>query len=592
MAEDTKKDVDIQTKIRNWWTTAYAFWDVVNQESVEDLNYYLGGKRQWKAEDLEKLETQQRPALTYNYLLSMINVVSGYQRQNRQDIKAFNRKGGSKIAAEVLTEGFKHIADNCNGIYEQSYQFMLGLIMNRSFLVLDKTYDYDIVNGDVTYKNFSPLRVFPDPNFETYGMQDAEYQFLTSWVPMSKIKMLYPDLREELESATFENEDVQKYGEGDKYLSGDGSPITEIEKYRYRIKRCFYKEFELKRFLIGKTSGRIQEVSKVPKKVLDEQLKGKESSIFYLERVLPVMRMREYVGELELKYIEKPYGGITCYPIVPYFAYKVENNYFSLINQVKQPQEEVNKRISQSLHHLNQSVNTGFIIDDNALTPDMKKRMENFGAQPGVNIFKKAGSVLERIQPAPLSMGHVNLAEMNIQSIREISGVIHAMQGLKSQSQESGVLADIKRTQGLVTTEVLFDNLSQTQKILGDTMIQFIQRSNSYSREELLRLVRETTESPELKKMKEDAVDQVLNDLSMGRYNTVVSTSPNAVTTRMKNFSEMIGVLKMGFPIPPRILVKASDWPFKEEIIQHMDEQMQSQAQNPDRPQPEVANER
>ncbi len=72
------------------------------------------------------------------------------------------------------------------------------------------------------------------------------------------------------------------------------------------------------------------------------------------------------------------------------------------------PQQEVNKRRSQALHNLNQTANSGFKV---------KKVLNNYdghlakhGSTPGVVLDEsKAGGKIERIEPAPLSEGHITL---------------------------------------------------------------------------------------------------------------------------------------------------------------------------------------
>jgi hypothetical protein len=46
---------------------------------------------------MEKLQQEKRPALTINLVLPIINLLSGIQRQGRQDITVVARKGGGKL---------------------------------------------------------------------------------------------------------------------------------------------------------------------------------------------------------------------------------------------------------------------------------------------------------------------------------------------------------------------------------------------------------------------------------------------------------------------------------------------------------------
>jgi hypothetical protein len=74
-------------------------------------------------------------------------------------------------------------------------------------------------------------------------------------------------------------------------------------------------------------------------------------------------------------------------------------------------------------------------------------------------------------------------------------------------------------------------------------------------------------------------IDKVLNDLSVGRYGTVVTTSVQTPTVRFANYMALLEAIKMGVPIPPDLLAEASDWPMKEKIVKGIQANMQAQAQ-------------
>ncbi|MHC4773353.1 MAG: portal protein, partial [Planctomycetota bacterium] len=65
----------------------------------EGFRFYTGD--QWSAADMEKLQQEKRPALTINLVLPIINLLSGIQRQGRQDITVVARKGGYGKLASV-----------------------------------------------------------------------------------------------------------------------------------------------------------------------------------------------------------------------------------------------------------------------------------------------------------------------------------------------------------------------------------------------------------------------------------------------------------------------------------------------------------
>ncbi len=80
------------TMVREYWKHADEGLRDEFARMHEGFRFYTGD--QWSTADLEKLQSEKRPALTINLVLPIINLLSGIQRQGRQDITVVARKGG------------------------------------------------------------------------------------------------------------------------------------------------------------------------------------------------------------------------------------------------------------------------------------------------------------------------------------------------------------------------------------------------------------------------------------------------------------------------------------------------------------------
>ena len=96
--------------------------------------FYVGD--QWDAADIAKLDKEKRPHLTINLVLPIINLLSGIQRQGRQDITVVARKGGYKWLAEVFTEVLGHCLDITDSEYETADAFFDGIIGGKGWINL------------------------------------------------------------------------------------------------------------------------------------------------------------------------------------------------------------------------------------------------------------------------------------------------------------------------------------------------------------------------------------------------------------------------------------------------------------------------
>lgn len=582
------------TKCNEWFKLAEDAQNPWKKQAQEDLRFTLGS--QWKADDLAVLREQKRPALTFNHILPYINLVSGYQRQNRQDIKVHNKQGGTKEVADIFTAIIKDIGDNSNGDFEVSMAFLLGLITGKGWLGANVSYDNDPYNGELLLESYSPFLVYPDPYHERYDLSDAMYVFKVAWLSKDRIELIYPEKKKELvDGFTTEPDDRMLYSESsssskeDTYATGEGSSggmgISEISKYKFRVKECWYREYEVETFLYDLQSGKAK-LTDLPAEKINNILK-RAKNWRKIKRVTPHIKLKTYVGNTELEDMEPYVGklqkkGLTRLPLVPFYTCWIEQRHLSLVTPLKDPQMEINKRYSQLLHHLNMSANSGWLGDTDAVTD--WDALEQMGSRPGVTIKKKKGAHLERITPAQLSEGHLMMSREGSNQIKQVSGVDPGLFGMTPErGKESGIALQVRQRQGITVLEPALDNFRATKQALGRVLIELIQKSGTYSREEILRLVvdGEEKEFPINQKQKKwfGAVTRIQNDLAIGRYGCTVAQQPANPTVRLANFYSLLEAVKVGLPIPPTAVIKASDIPEKEKILEGIDAQQKAQAQ-------------
>lgn len=572
MAEKTKqvKNEELIGKLNKWWRLADSDHTQWETQAKRDLDFYLG--KQWDSADLEKLTREGRPALTFNRIRAPINLVSGYERQNRRDIKAINKKGGSRVMAEVLTKLIKDVMDSSNGDYEKSHAFWKGIITSRGWLSLNLDFEKDLINGDLILEELSPFKVRIDPFVEKYDMSDAMFIFKIAWLPKDKIEQTFPDKKDELANLNVIEVDRQSIDYGDEYRdSTNTSTGGEVKEYKYRVKECWWRDYKKTQILINTETGMTRDVTELPtdkvKRITDTLPKYR-----VIERVKKVLHLTVYVGNVMLQDIEDPFNGVTTFPIVPFFAYWIEGEWRSLVTDLQDPQQEVNKRRSQLLHHLNQSANSGWMGDEDAVTD--WSDVEDFGSKPGVIIKVRKGKKLERITPASISEGHLLLAKEADIDIKLISGINADLLGITPEKHESGIAMQLRQRQGNITIESLFDNMRFTDKLLGKLLIDMIQRSGAYSREEMVKIVVDDKEQEVAvnKKVLSEfgAIKKIENDLSIGQYDITVTSSPSMPTVRLANLHAMLEMVKQGFPVPPDLIIEQSDIPNKEQIKERM----------------------
>jgi len=565
------------SKIQDFYRTAKDEWSDWRERAKKAYDFYLGD--QWDSAVKQQLAIESRPALTLNKIKPIIRNLSGYQRQNRQDLKVVARKGGLVYVSELLTELTKYIYDTSMVDWQLSSQFVDGVIGGKGWLFADIDYTKDPLNGDIVIARENPFMVLEDPFSTKYDLSDSKYVIRCYWDDIDNLQLAFPKIKDLGILPTLNEQEREKIGiETEDYVSpaNKTGALSDINKYRYLVKDCWYREFMKKKILIDINTLETEDASGKTTEFL-QNLVNTYPHLRVIERVIPCLYLTSYVGNVVLQEVKDPFGpGITEIPAVRFCdeqIYAHKNLIRGEVDDLIDPQNEINKRRSQALHHLNTSANSGWIIEEDALNPAEIRKLESMGSKPGVTVITRPGKKdkIEKIVPSVLSQGHIELEKFGAMDMKEISGVNSDLLGYQSERQESGVAMDLRRKHGLMTTEQLFDNFEWTQRILGQKIVDFIRKTDTFSDEELAAIAEERNFRP-IDKATGQAIDvmQLIKSRKVGKYGIVMSTRQNTPTARAYSFQTMIEAVKNGLQIPTEMLVEASDWPFKDELIEKM----------------------
>ncbi|MBW8015718.1 MAG: hypothetical protein FVQ82_05990 [Planctomycetes bacterium] len=509
--------------------------------------FYTGD--QWDAADIAKLNAEKRPHLTINLILPIINLLSGIQRQGRQDITVVARKGGLKKLAAVFTETMRHCLDVTDADFEIADCFLDGVIGNKGWLGLGINYETDPIYGDIEVSKVSPFDMREDPDAKEYDLnRSGKFVIRDYWMDKKSILLNYP-LRQA---------DIEKGGLDIDPASGDvvGDPDRGI--YRWRLRECWWKQHEKRLVLINAATGDIRTIA--PENAEVAAAIAAKSSMWHLkEWVVPVLNKTVTAGNIVLEDIVDPYSGVTNFPYYRFCPFWVDGYVMGVSQNLIGPQQELNKRRSQALHNLNQTANSGFIVKKVLGNYDI--HLAKFGSAAGVVLDKsKAGGEIERIEPVPLSQGHITAAMMSGDDMKEISGANPDLLGQVIRNEnESGKAIELRQAQGMKVVEVLFDNFSRTQKLITLGLVDMVRHTDVYSDEEIRNIVSEKNMDADL---------SLLKSRKVGKYGIKIESSSSSPTARYANFMSIMEIAKL-FPdrIPPEAVIENSDIANKESII-------------------------
>ena len=559
----------------------------------EGFGFYIGGKEQWDLKDLEKLDSEKRPAITINKIFPKINLLTGAQRNNRQDYHVYPRKGGLRNWSEIFTALMKHAMDDNDAVWEFSDMFFNGLCSGKGWVFMDVEYDKDPIDGDLVIHTLSPFNVFEDPFADGYDLnRNGKYIFRRwSWTK-DEILLNFPDSEKDIISigldtaadgtaiVTEETDDYrdEDRGEGDMPGSTDDLDASgEEQDKKYRIKECWWRSWEKRQLLVDIETLEVMVADKTKTTLVDTLAADKPERFKTVERIVPILHKTTFVNNVKLEHVDDPLKGITDFPFARFVAYYVDGYEMGVVENLKDPQMEHNKRRSQALHHLNQSANSGWIGDRDALTTDEWKDLAQFGSKPGIQIKKNPGKQLDRIEPVNISAGHLTIDQLSAQDMNDISGVNTELQGQTPEKAMSGKAIMLQQNQGMTISQVVFDNFNRTSQIFGNLLLEFIRKRNVYSQQEIQAIIDEEV-LVDAKTQKPLDLES-LGDLKIGKYGVKVAMSIHAPTMRIANYLTLLEMTQAGIPISPKFLLDAADIPNKDAIAADVEakEQMAQQ---------------
>ena len=167
------------------------------------------------------------------------------------------------------------------------------------------------------------------------------------------------------------------------------------------------------------------------------------------------------------------------------------------------------------------------------------------------------------IQAPQVPPSMIQLSELLGREISEISGVNEELLGA-ADDDKAGILAQLRQGAGLTTLQILFDQLDQSQKILGSIHLDMIQKNWTPGK---------------IEKIVGSKPSQQFYNRLFGKYDAVIEEGLNTSTQKQMQFVQLIKLKELGLPIPTEILLEAATVQNKKELIDAITKQEQQASQ-------------
>jgi hypothetical protein len=543
-------------------------------------DFYRGD--QWDMEDQDALEAEGRPALTINTVLPTINTILGEQSSRRADIRFKPRRGADQALADTLTKVFMQIADNNKLDWVEQQVFSDGLIMDgRGYF--DVRMDFtDHVEGEVRITAKDPLDILIDPDAKEADPKTWNEVFETKWMTLDEIEEAYGAKKAEQLQFIAENGnsfgrdsiefEEQRYGDldpGDDLFGSTVSPDEE-EYGNIRALRVVERQYKIMsrvKCFVDPDTGDQREC---PDAWSESKAKkfAKQYNLNLISKMKRKVRWTVTCDQVVLHDNWSPYNDFT---VVPFFAYFRRGNPFGVVRNLLSPQEQLNKIASQELHIVNTTANSGWMVESGSLVGMSPDDLEEHGAETGLVLeYARGTTPPQKITPNSIPTGLDRIAMKAQANIKAISGINDSMLGSDS-AEVSGIAIQAKQNRGAVMIQVPLDNLQKARQYLAEKTLNLIQAFYTEQR-----VVQITNEEDPLKPREAMVVNEVtpegdiINDLTIGEYDVVITTAPARDTFDEIQFAEALGLRQAGVAIPDDAIIEYSHLTRKGELAKRI----------------------
>lgn len=561
------------------WTRYVYCRDNGHQAFVEKARlcdrFFIGD--QWTAEDRLALKLARRPALTINKIISTLATVMGEQIYQRSEINFRPRGASADDVASVLTKVFKQISDNNQLDWKRSDMFADGIITSRGYLDARIRFT-DTMQGEVDITLLNPKNVISDPDAEEMDPDTWREVFVTKWVTADDIAVLYNQEDAEYlrnrgqESTPYGFDSVQdredRFGVlgAPNYGGGAGHDFSSVVRNLRLIERQ-HRMLDRQKHFVEVSTG---DMRPIPADF------DRNKIAWYVEKfgfgvttkLVSRIRWTAMVGNVCLHDDWSPYKHFTP---VPYFPYFRRGTTVGLVENLIGSQELLNKVSSQELHVVNTTANSGWKVKTGALTNMTPEELEARGAETGLVIETNGDpdKDIVKIQPNTVPSGLDRISFKAEEHLKTISGVSDSQQGFDREDVAAKAIQQ-KRQAGATNMVKPLDNLVRSDFLLARNVLDLVQ--DFYTEERVLTITKDRTtgETEQFAVNQATPEGKIINDLTLGEYDVVISSVPQRETLEDSQFEQAIALKEAGVAVPDATLIQNSRLLNKGEIIKQM----------------------
>lgn len=554
----------------NWRRYLYArehgHMDYVDM--ARKCNRYVEGD-QWSEEDRQRLKAENRPALTLNMIFSTVNIMTGEQQQKRADVRFRPADAYANAdVAQALNRLWLYDAQRTRLDYTRAQVFADGVIQDRGYYDVRIEFD-DSMTGHLAITSLDPTTVLPDPDATDYDPKTWSEVIVTKWMSLDEVEGKYgADKAAKLKSlalgGTYYGVDSVLFEDAARFRTTtfvDPStaqyygPDTQKQIKAIRvIDRQYYKLTQADHFVDPETGD-----TKLVPQTWDAERAAEFAQVAGLQVISRKVRKVRWTVSADNVVLFDDWSPYATFTVVPYFPMYRRGRPIGIVRHLLDAQDQYNKLSSQELHIVNTTANSGWVVDEDALVNMTPEELAQSGAKTGLVIVKKFGREAYKIEPNRVPSGVDRLSTKSLMNLKEISNTTDIVRG-DLMSGTSGRATNDALAQASKFILPALRNLSYTDELLAEKVLNLWQQF--YSEPRIIQVTREDVPQELREPIAINEVDvrgAILNDITLGRYNITVTSSPSTETYFDDQFSQAIDMRANGVFVPDDRVIEYSN---------------------------------
>lgn len=539
-------------------TINQSFWS----EADIDQRFKVGDQTLWN-DIYGNLPAFRRRQFNFNRIRRIVNMITGHQRQHRKSVIVEPQEGSDQVTSDQFSKLLFYANSRANVLHTISDAFEGAITTGMNLLSVWMDYRSDPVNGDIQVDNVHYNGYLIDPYFKKMDLSDCTSLWTRKYISKQQAKQLLPGRDVEIKNM---------YGSGG---NRDGKFQFMPEAYNYGMQdlliydEFWYLDSRKQKILIDGESGETMEWKGTEDNL--EEYTALYPNIIVTDHEIPTVKLAivlqgrvMYNGPNPMGIDQYPFVPVWGYyePQIPYFPWRVQG----VVRGLRDSQYLYNRRRIIELDILESQINSGFYYKENALVNPKDVFLQGQGRGLALKAEASMDDV-RKIEPAQVPPSMIQLSELLGKEIQEISGVNEELLGA-ADDDKAGILSMLRQGAGLTTLQILFDQLDQSQKLLGNIELQLMQQN--WTPGKVRRIINEEP-SPQF------------YNRAFGKYDAVVTEGLNTTTQKQMQAKQMLTLLeaKILQPVPAVLdqLLDALSIQNKKEIMDAISQAQQQEAQ-------------